>query len=263
MSAKPHRHDCFNIVWYKKGTGTTLVDFKAYDNLDGRMFFIRPGQVHQVLNNSVKEGFVMMFTEDYLPKDLCGISQQVSLSVFDEFNICPYIDVPKAYFPVFDHIIALMYTELEPSKTPSFILLSNYLQIFLLNVNREEVRLATQEQLSDGQTSRILKLGKLFSKNFKQHHDNQFYAATMALTPKRLNEIVKSATGKTFTTMLHERLMVEAKRMLMFTDSPVKEISWELGFQDPAYFSRFFRKNEGMSPIDFREKGSNSTSVKV
>lgn len=229
------------------------------------MFFIRPGQVHQVLDNPIKEGVIMMFNASHLPEDLRGIHQQVGLSVFDEFNVCPYVDITAEQATVFDHVIALMFSELKPGQPSDFNLLSSYLQIFLLNVNRERLRARQQSggRSPDNHTSRILKLGKLFAGNFKQQHGNDFYADALALTPKRLNEIVKSAIGKTFTAMLHERLMVEAKRMLLFTEQPVKEISFDLGFQDPAYFSRFFKKNEGLSPVDFREKGSNSTSVDV
>ena len=76
----------------------------------------------------------------------------------------------------------------------------------------------------------------------------------MNLSPKRLNEITRKMLGKTITQLIHDRILLEAKRELIFSGRSIKEISYELGFEDPAYFSRFFKKQSGFSPTHFRKK---------
>jgi len=92
----------------------------------------------------------------------------------------------------------------------------------------------------------------------EQHHSTKhhvaFYAQQLELPPKRLNHYTQQALGKSVTQLLHARLLTESKRLLIYSACKIKEISYTLGFQEPAYFSRFFKNKTGKYPEQFRQE---------
>jgi AraC-like DNA-binding protein len=101
---------------------------------------------------------------------------------------------------------------------------------------------------------RIKTLFDLIEHNFITKRDACFYASQLSITPKRLNEILKDKIGMTLTKILHFRLILEAKREIGYSDKNFKEIAFALGFNEQAYFSRFFKKQTGITPATFRQK---------
>lgn len=102
---------------------------------------------------------------------------------------------------------------------------------------------------------------ELIEQYFKQEQKCEFYASKLSLTSKRLNEIVKNERGKTVTQLIHRRIVLEANRDLVFSTKTIKTIAFELGFEDPAYFSRFYRKQMHESPTEFRSRCSDCTLI--
>lgn len=96
-------------------------------------------------------------------------------------------------------------------------------------------------------------LRRLVEENFRRERVIAFYADKLAITPDRLNDHVKRATGVTAGHLIRQRVLTEAKRQLVFTGQPIHEISYDLGFADPSHFARFFRKQTGTTPQEFRE----------
>ena len=96
-------------------------------------------------------------------------------------------------------------------------------------------------------------LRRLVEEQFRKERLLGFYAEKLAMTPDRLNDHVKRATGVTAGHLIRQRVLTEAKRQLVFTTQPIHEIAYDLGFADPSHFARFFRKQTGMTPQSFRE----------
>jgi AraC family transcriptional activator of pobA len=95
-------------------------------------------------------------------------------------------------------------------------------------------------------------LRKLVDEHFRRERLIAFYAETLAMTPDRLNDHVKRATGVTAGHLIRQRVLTEAKRQLVFTTQPIQEIAYDLAFSDPSHFTRFFRKQTGLTPQAFR-----------
>ena len=102
-------------------------------------------------------------------------------------------------------------------------------------------------------TSTVEALRRLVEEHFRKERLISFYAGKLAITPDRLNDHVKRASGVTAGHLIRQRLLTEAKRALVFTGQPIHEISYDLGFADPSHFARFFRKQTGSTPQAFRE----------
>jgi AraC family transcriptional activator of pobA len=97
-------------------------------------------------------------------------------------------------------------------------------------------------------------LRALVEEQFRKERLLSFYADKLAMTPDRLNDHVKRATGVTAGHLIRQRLLTEAKRQLVFTTQPIQDIAEELSFSDPSHFARFFRKQAGTTPHEFRDR---------
>ncbi|WP_295126603.1 helix-turn-helix domain-containing protein [uncultured Chitinophaga sp.] len=254
LSSYPHTHDTFEIIWFTKGKGRHVVDFVSYELEDDMLFFLRPGQVHQVLDYE-REGHAVVFTEKFI------FSNKQDREVF--FDLTTLFDYSQEYAPVRIRpeaarallgVVQLMYGESASNDGKySRSILKNYLNAFLTIAEREKKVNTANTSVPSQFDTRVLQVRRILETHFRNEHQAGFYAEAISLTPKRLSEITKEAIGKTITEMLHDRLVLEAKRQLAFSQRSVKEICYELGFEDPAYFSRFFRNHTGSSPHDFRD----------
>lgn len=122
----------------------------------------------------------------------------------------------------------------------------------------EVVRLAVSRARSGTVTltrkdARVEELRQLLDEHFRKERLISFYAEKLAMTADRLNDHVKRATGVTAGHMIRQRVLTEAKRQLVFTSQAIHEIAYDLSFSDPSHFTRFFRKQTGMTPQAFRE----------
>ena len=106
------------------------------------------------------------------------------------------------------------------------------------------------------QKNYLMEFIRLVNENYPTHHDTQFYASELNITPNYLNKITKSLTDISAFDYITNRIMAEAKVLLRLTDINVSELSYKLGYENPGYFIRLFKKIEGVTPLDFRKKGT-------
>ncbi|YCO01027.1 helix-turn-helix domain-containing protein [Vibrio sp. VNB-15] len=250
---EPHRHEYWEIVWCLDDSGMQSIDFVEYDNRLGRLFTIAPGQVHQseFMGNNVR---LLVFTPGFVETN--PRSTQLVNRVFSTINRPPYLDCSEEGFHYFDSIYTLLKEECEREDC-DWDLVESLINSFL----RYALRFAkTPAQKGEQRDTRVGRLVELIDQHYKEEKKSQFYASKLALTSKRLNEIVKGDRGKTVTQLIHDRIMLEANRELVFSTKTIKTIAFELGFEDPAYFSRFYRTQKGETPAEFRHRCSDSAT---
>lgn len=252
LTDQPHRHDHFQIIWITKGKGRHMVDFVWYDVEDDMIFLLRPGQVHQL--DCEREGYFLYFTEQfYFTNKHDKETLYDFTTLFDNWHGYGPISTSGNTTDSLQGLIQLMITEKSCAPNCSRGIVKHYLNAFLLLIEREKKRNATETMMPLTHDARVVQLRRLIEQHYRTEHQVAFYASAFALTPKRLNEITKDTTSRTVTELLHDRIVLESKRSLAFSHKSVKEICYELGFEDPAYFSRFFKNNTGISPQDFRD----------
>lgn len=252
-TTRAHRHSYYEIFLFAKGGGMHEIDFGAHSISDRSIHFVSPGQVHQVKREPDSYGSILLFSQNFY-----YLGSKVDLSLFEY----PFLNTQAKGSPVvnlapeqFDELLSLsqaMGKEKSNASTSGAEVIRTYLHLFLLKCKQyaEDNGLGT----SDESQQHFSRLQQLLETQYREQHLPSYYADELSLSYKKLNEICKSHTGITIHTLIRNRIILEAKRLLLHSDYSIKEISYFLGFEDPAYFNRFFRKNLDMSAGDFRKQ---------
>jgi len=151
-------------------------------------------------------------------------------------------------------ILEQIKTEMQNPALAQYELLISYLKIVLITASRLKKEQQPPADTSESTTPFILQnLKNYIELHYKTKHSASDYADLLHITPKSLAKIAKTHFNKTLTNLISERIIIEAKRELYLTNKPVKEIAFELGYDDEHYFSRFFKNNAEVSPQIYRE----------
>lgn len=252
QSDEPHRHNYYTIVWARQATGRHVVDFKDYLFQGKELFFVRPGQVHQVITDSRPIGWAITFSRDFLIKHHIDEVFLQNINLFRLFGEQPPLVVEE------DDKLLEIAEELEGLYTSSITFkyeaIAALLKLFLIYCNHACEQPAKDLASNHSGTCLLRDFKQLVDREYRRQHKVGDYAANLHISPKYLNEVVKSLVGKTAKEMIQDRIIVEAKRLLLFTTKPSKEIAYQLGFEEPLHFSAFFKKCVGVSPSHFRQQ---------
>lgn len=250
------RLNYFSLIWVKKGNGIVKVDFSEYDFTENQLLAFSPYQPFMLTADVKLEGVVINFH----PEFFCIHRHQEEIAcngiLFNNIYKPPYVTVDEQSQSILDMVVNQMITEMQNTELAQYELLVSYLKIFLITTTR----LKNQQQPevepinNDNATPFILQnLKNYIETNFKTKHSASDYADLLNITPKALAKITKSHFNKTLTDLISERIIIEAKRELYLTNKAVKEIAFELGYDDEHYFSRFFKNNAAVSPQMYRD----------
>jgi AraC-like DNA-binding protein len=250
LSITPHRHDHYELLLITDGTGSHAINFKEYDIKPKRLYFLHPGQVH-LIKEFDRDGWLIMFGEELLKRYVNIHPQEEGRGLLDAYASKPYIDLNDQLLTVTHFIIMQLRAEqVAPQTNVNMIL--HYVSLLLLQYNHEHNLQHPLQNTNLAQRELLHRLKQLIEKYFRQEHQAAFYAQTLRTDIKKLNNICRASTGLTVFELLQERLITESKILLQTTVQSVKEISYDLGFNDPAFFGRFFKKHTGVTPADFR-----------
>lgn len=248
----PHRHSYYEAFWFEEGGGEHDIDFTTYPILGGSLHLVAPGQVHLVRRSGNSHGFVLLFGNDLLA--LTATSGRLLRElpfVADGFQ--PTVTLDENEAADLRAMIGRLRAESCHRSTYGDEMIGALLNLFLLTVLR--LFDARRSPLPNpGDTGLIQGLRALIETNFRTVHSVSAYANLLNVSPHHLNSTVKGALGKTVSGLIQERIVLEAKRLLVHSKLSVKEIAYALGFDDPSYFTRFFRERAGQSPSSFRER---------
>lgn len=251
---QPHRHAYFTVIWALEASGIHRIDFEDYPIGPNTLFFISPGQIHQLIPSGPPMGWVLNFSEAFLVQNAIPRHFITDLNLFRPSGstaaLLPDADQSRQLKQVIELLEECQQNAL-PHKMEA---MGALLKLFLLFANAACTLPPDQhtQQTQAGMT--ILRDFKsLVEQHFRQAHKVGFYAETLAVTSDYLNKTVKALTGQTAKAYIQNRIVLEAKRMLHFSDFSAKAISYRLGFEEPAHFSAFFKNCTGQSPTAFKE----------
>jgi AraC-like DNA-binding protein len=253
IADNPHTHNYYTVIWPVNATGKHIIDFKEYPILPDHIFFVSPGQVHQIISNRKPVGYVILFSPEFLEKNSIRNEFIADLKLFQKSDETPPLPVSDKMASTLKIFAEQMLTAFHSHNDMFLETIGAYLKLFLIECNGH-CSLNPGTNLQNIEVSKVLvkNFKALVEKNFNKRHQVKYYAESLNITPNYLNEVIKAALNIPAKDFLQNRLILEAKRMVVFTSKSAKEIGFELGFEDPSHFSKFFRSNTGQSLQEFK-----------
>ena len=250
----PHRTGFYHILWFQKGNPTHLVDFDPVKTQPNTILFLNKDTVQQFDQKGGYDGKAILFTDHFFCRTDSDTQFLKSSVLFHDLFSVSQIQMSETA-SLFSDLIQLMETELEHEKDiAQSAILKNLLHNFLLLSERERRKQGFTEIKKGADLDYVLHFKDLLENSYRQLKQVGNYAKKAGVTEKRLNQATSKILGKSPKQMIDERVMLEAKRLLAHTSGSVKEIGFDLGFEEPTNFIKFFRKHSNSTPVEFREQ---------
>ena len=249
----PHRHEYYTVLLIKLAKGIHTVDFREYALTNRQVYFIAPGQVHQLTEEVRSEGYSVVFSNQFLLENSISPQFIEELNLFNDYLYHPPLEISEDEMMILSGYCEEMLTLVQNPVKYNVQALGAYLKLFFIHCNNL-CSLKEPDHADLRVTSELLRSFKsLLNEHYASWHSAADYAGALHITPDHLNRVVKTLVGKTSKEMIQSRIITAAKRLLYFSELTSKEIGYRLGFSEPANFSAFFKNCTGQSPSGFRK----------
>lgn len=248
-----HRHNYYELLFFDQGNGSHMIDFETHRLQSTSLHFVSPGQVHTLNREKGVKGYVVNFTKEFFLLHGGHISV---LNDFPAFNkiVFPILKTKQSDFNELISLVKQMNQVLQKDSVIRESVLVAYINLILIKCKALLVETADYKKNNEPTQQLMQRFNALLEENYTEWRKITDYAERLNLSPNHLSAAIKKITGKTAGELIHQRLILEAKRLLLHSDSSAKEISYLLNFSDPPYFTRFFKTNTGYSPENFRNE---------
>lgn len=253
----PHRHDFYQIIWLREGSGELECDLRRTRFRADSLFFFAPGRMHSWRHEVATRGVMAGITPEFFNADALHPGLLGRMPFLHDMTM-PMLPLEGAAAREMDELFRRL---LEESTRPEIGLedIVRALMTIILSKARQHLKRA-QETANGAAASAgaeaVYPLAQRFrvalEQNFPKLLKVSDYATLLHVSRSHLNEDLRQHTGRTASDHIHDRLLLEAKRLLVYSSFTVSEIAYQLKFQDPSYFGRFFRQRTGESPGTFR-----------
>jgi AraC family transcriptional regulator, transcriptional activator of pobA len=248
----PHYLTYYDITLLTGGKGYFHIDQYQYSIQPGTILFSSPGQVRYWNIEVLPKGYVLIFEEEFLSRFLNDLQFINDLKYFNTGLNPPKFDLATADMQYVIKLMENIEQEIETfSQNDKYILQALLYQI-LVWLNRKYS--ATYQTVNTENYNRyISQYSKLVNKEFKDHHSVSYYAENLNITSGHLNDLCKLHLGINAKQYIQNRIILEAKRLLLYTDMQIEEIASQLSFEETSYFIRKFKQITGITPLSFRQ----------
>lgn len=251
---EPHRADFYHIFWFTQGTPVHMVDFIPISIQPNTLLFINKNRVHLFDQSGQYDGWVLLFTDTFFSQ-----TPQDAQFLHNTILFHDLLDIPTLQLDQTQTDLSLVIRQLRdeltaPADAVHQPVLKNLLHNLLLLADRERRRQGFAEIKKGPDLDHTLRFTELVEEQFLALHSVNQYAQQMDITERRLQQAIAKSVGKTPKQLIEDRVLLEAKRLLVHTNQSIKEIGFTLGFEEPTNFSRFFRQQIGQTPAEFRKQ---------
>lgn len=252
---RAHRASFYHIIWFQRGTLKHTVDFREVDIQPDSLLFLDREIVHQYEDASDPQGLAILFTEEMLYDDRSALRQLLTNPLFSNLIVKRALPISKnkAYYErLFLEIHKESLRNTDNIQTP---LLRTYLKTLMLSAERDLKEIYPGTVFGDCPEAEVLSsFIALLEQDFKADRKVSSYAVKMGITRKRLITLCTNRLGRGPKEIIDDRVMLESRRLLAQRILSVKEITYELGFDEPTNFSKFFKNHSGLSPGQFQQQ---------
>lgn len=248
---KPEQVDAYNIYWIKEGKGVYNIDFESYAFNDNVLFFLSPGQVFSVESEEIKEAYKLTFVRDFYCIQTHDKEVACNGILFNNVYETPFVKPCESDTHKLSFILESLMDEFKTNETAQYDMLQAYLKQFIIHA----VRVKKENHIikNDTETKLFKDFSVLVEQNYKTLHAVTDYANRLGISPKSLTKHFQKTGSQTPSDFIKNRIVLEAKRQLIYSNGSVKHIAYNLGFNDAAYFTRFFKKATSKSPLQFKK----------
>jgi len=249
----PHRHSFYHIVLFTEGSGNHTIDFRSFEVKPYQVYFMVPGQVHSWDFDGPVDGYVVNFSPVFFQSFLLLTNYLEKFSFFGGSAIDSVLDIPEKSRTDIEGLFAEILRESAGNSKLS----DDYLRVLLLKVFLTVSRFARdkpENHVSSYNHTLLNTFQQMIERNYTTLRLPKEYAEMLYITPNHLNALCKDLLGISAGEVIRNRIVLEAKRLLVNMGLSITEISYQLNFNDNSYFTKFFKKQEGMTPEEFRKK---------
>lgn len=248
----PHKHSFYHLVYFAEGSGKHSIDFIPFPVKTGQIYFMVPGQVHTWNFNGDPEGYIINFSEKFITALVTDPRYLERFSFFSGIANQQVIHFPKKE----REKIGLLFEKLLAEYTGKKENAEDMMRVLLIELLIETARCqepSAKNTVTHYNSLLLHNFQKLVDLHYKEKKLTKEYASLLYVTPNHLNALCKDVTGRPAGELIRDRVLLEAKRLLVNANLTIAEIAAELDFADNSYFSRFFKKYEGITPDLFRK----------
>jgi AraC-like DNA-binding protein len=245
---RPHSHDFYLIMIFTKGSGVHQLDFNTYNIHPGSIFFMSPGQMHSWTLSDDADGHVLFFNSSFYSMD----REERRITTFPFYNAAQLsaVKLSLSQLTIIYPYISLLQSESHIGSPFQHFIVRSILDSLLYKL----FSFFPTHQIPSTDISLITRIELLIEQFYKEHLPASAYAEKLNITTQKMNQHTRQFLNKTLTELVNERLMIEAKRLLAYSDKSVSEIAYEMNFNDNSYFNKFFKRMESETPEQFRKR---------
>ncbi len=247
---QPHFHHFFQLMLLR-GKGRFMHDFRDYAVRSATLLFVTPGQVHSLRPQPGFTAVILSFSQAFFDHDAPPPSALFKLPFYDPAGHDAHLELAPRHVAGIAEIFAEMQREFLAAETGTSDALRAWLRLLFVRIGRVEAGERPAHQLT-----RAAGLARQFQlaveKHFRTERPLTAYATELGVTANHLSDVIREELGQPPGVLVRQRRLLDAKRSLSHSDLSVSEIGYQLGFRDPSYFARFFRRETGSSPAEFR-----------
>jgi len=251
---EPHKHDFYLCVIFTKGSGTHFIDFKKYRVKPGMVFFLAPGQLHHWNLSKDTKGFIFFHSAALFDLQYRHLGFR-DFPFYRSLNQLPFLQMNAVTQKKVVEGMKNLQEESEQTGHFHSEKICALITLVYIALARSYSSEREAKVKGFGYLDKIRKLETLIEAQYKTDKSPSVYAEQMGMTRKHLNRICRESLNKTVSEVIADRVVLEAKRLLVQGGVNAGQVADKLGYEDHSYFNRFFRKHAGMTPMGFLRKG--------
>jgi len=247
-----HKVSFYVILLFTQNEGDYNLNFKDYSFKKGTLFTLRKDNIHKFYKNKGK-GVLLVFTENFIVNHSNRLETSNTFLLFNEMLASPKLQLNEVEYSeilAFVDLIKKEYFKVSDDYSPNII--RNLIQIIITKL----FRIKSKDNLvfdNNKYLSMFLELQELVEKNCFENKKVSFYANKMGVTSKTLNNVTQSVIHQSVKFFINDIVIIQSKRLIINSQDSLTEIAYQVGFDEPSNFFKFFRKYAGVSPSQFRE----------
>tara|TARA_R110002049_G_scaffold138450_6_gene298561 strand:+ start:8342 stop:9223 length:882 start_codon:yes stop_codon:yes gene_type:complete len=245
----PHQLKFYNLIFFTQGTGRHFIDFNWYPVQQNSLVYLTKDQINAFEFSEELKGYCIIFTEEYFVNSFSNLTDDFVFRLFNPELFSPILQIPQNS----DFIIYFNLLLKEYGNSHSFnhkIIINSLLTILISKA--ENLKQNLTFHISD--SSKVIlyqNFISLIEKSLTKSRSANFYAKELAISYKHLNTICKELINKTAKNVIDDFVILQAKRNLINSTTNSSELAYSLGFEDPTNFTKYFKKNTGLTPKSF------------